>query len=100
MMTEQTTYAKDGVRANCASPEFIVTPMNRSVPGPILDEFIARNPIRRVGSAGEIAEAIASLANDRPSFINGHDLVVDGGLSAHTGQPDLHSAIARLLAAQ
>lgn len=87
-------YGKVGVRANCVSPGFIATPMNQSVPQPLLDEFTARNPMQRVGRAEEVAEAIAFLASERASFINGHDLVVDGGLSAHTGQPNVPAAIA------
>jgi len=91
-------YGKDGVRANCVSPGFIATPMNQSVPAPLLEEFVARNPMGRVGSAEEVAEAIAFLASDRASFINGHDLIIDGGLSAHTGQPNVPGALARLMA--
>jgi NAD(P)-dependent dehydrogenase (short-subunit alcohol dehydrogenase family) len=39
------------------------------------------NPMQRGGEPNEIAEAALYLASDRSSYVNGHALVVDGGLS-------------------
>ncbi|MBT8139710.1 MAG: SDR family oxidoreductase [Gammaproteobacteria bacterium] len=36
--------------------------------------------MRRLGKPEEIADAAAYLCSDRPSFITGHPLVVDGGM--------------------
>jgi hypothetical protein len=44
-------------------------------------------PLRRVGVPREVAEAIVFLASGEASFINGVILPVDGGITAHTGQP-------------
>ncbi|MGD9811334.1 MAG: SDR family oxidoreductase, partial [Sphingobium sp.] len=39
------------------------------------------NPLQRGGAPRELANAIAYLASDEASYVNGHALVVDGGLS-------------------
>jgi NAD(P)-dependent dehydrogenase (short-subunit alcohol dehydrogenase family) len=39
------------------------------------------NPMKRGGEPSEIAEAALFLASDAASYVNGHALVVDGGLS-------------------
>jgi len=47
----------------------------------------AVHPLQRMGSAEEIAAAIAFLASDEASFITGAALAADGGLTAATGLP-------------
>ena len=44
---------------------------------------IARTPMKRAGTAAEIASGILFLASDESSFVTGAELVVDGGLTAH-----------------
>ena len=88
-------YAAAGVRVNCVSPGFTRTPMNKNLPAQIAGALIDVIPMKRAGRVEEIAEAIAFFASDRASFITGQDLIVDGGLSAHTGQPDLPALLKR-----
>ena len=45
----------------------------------IFNSWASNNSINRIGDAKEIAESVAFLASESSGFINGHDLVVDGG---------------------
>jgi len=78
-------YAKYGIRINCICPSFTDTPLfNDSVLGSegIKEKLLKTIPMRRVATTEEIAESVLWLASDKSSFITGHSLIIDGGLSA------------------
>ena len=78
-------HAADGVRVNCVCPGTIDTPwIDRVVDelGESRDALVARQPVGRLGTAEEVAEAVAYLASDRAAFATGTQLVVDGGITA------------------
>ena len=78
-------HARDGVRVNCVCPGTIDTPwIDRLVDdlGASRDALVARQPVGRMGTADEVAEAIAYLASDRARFTTGTELVLDGGMTA------------------
>ncbi|CAN5251444.1 hypothetical protein BH20ACT5_BH20ACT5_13060 [soil metagenome] len=77
-------YARYGVRANAICPGMVYTPMTSwRLDQPELREQIEdRIPLGRVAQPEEIADAVALLASGRLSYLTGHPLVVDGGLSA------------------
>jgi 2-keto-3-deoxy-L-fuconate dehydrogenase len=78
-------HVRDGIRVNCVCPGTIDTPwIDRVVDelGESRDALVARQPLGRLGTAEEIAEAVAYLASDRSRFTTGSQLVVDGGMTA------------------
>jgi NAD(P)-dependent dehydrogenase (short-subunit alcohol dehydrogenase family) len=75
-------YADRGVRANAILPGLLDTDMGRSLADP--DDLAARDrrcPTGQQGDVWDVAHAAVFLASDDARYINGHLLVVDGGLS-------------------
>ena len=77
-------YAAQGVRANCIAPGFIATPMVASVLNLFDNPDIADRitPMRRPGTAQEMAYGCLYLASDESSYCNGTVLTIDGGTTA------------------
>lgn len=79
--------AEHGIRVNAVSPGYAEVEMVDEWAGPELRhhlrEAFDRVPLRRLVSAAEVAAAFAFLASDDASGITGHELVVDGGLTAN-----------------
>lgn len=71
-----------GIRVNSVSPGMILTGMTQDylAQGDISNGVAGHTPLRRVGSAEDIANAILYLASDFSSFVTSTDLLVDGGL--------------------
>jgi meso-butanediol dehydrogenase / (S,S)-butanediol dehydrogenase / diacetyl reductase len=78
------------VRINAVSPGLTATPLATGLTEnpAIMQAYDGVLPMERPAQADEIAAAIAFLASDDASYVNGHNLVVDGGMTAHTGQPN------------
>ena len=83
--------AEAGVRVNAVAPAPIDNAMMRSIESMVAPPeaqaeaqagFAALNPMKRYGKNEEVAQAIAFLASDAASFINGAVLPVDGGFLA------------------
>jgi NAD(P)-dependent dehydrogenase (short-subunit alcohol dehydrogenase family) len=74
-------WGPQGIRSNVVSPGLVVTPMSQSfydTPG-VTERRTAVVPARRIGMPQDIADAILFLASDRSSYVNGDEIVVDGG---------------------
>jgi len=80
-------YARDRIRVNCLCPGTTDTPSFRQRFGAAanadeaLKSFVARQPLGRLGTAEEIAEAALYLISDAASFLTGTALAIDGGMS-------------------
>lgn len=70
-----------GIRANIVSPSFLATELTAHVDERARKLAAAQTPMRRLAELDEIAAAVAFLAGTDGSFVNGHDLVVDGGMA-------------------
>ena len=79
-----TDWAKHGLQINAIAPGYFKTPLNQAlVDDPKFTEWLEkRTPAGRWGQVEELVGACVFLASDASSFVNGHILFVDGGITA------------------
>ena len=77
-------YARAGLRINAVCPGYIDTPLTaRALHVPERrKQLIAREPMGRIGSPEEVAQAVMWLCSDAAAFVTGHTMAVDGGYVA------------------
>ena len=73
-------FAPRGVRVNAVSPGFIDTDMTQRLSDEQRARVLSQVPLGRLGSADEVAHAVAFLASERASYVTGEVLRVNGGL--------------------
>jgi gluconate 5-dehydrogenase len=73
------TWGRDGIRVNAIAPGFFHSRLADPVIQFAEPEIQRRNPIPRVGAAGELKGVAVFLASDASSYITGQTIVVDGG---------------------
>ena len=84
---------KYGIRVNCVSPSIVITPVSmklyrdltgkKSISEHEVQEFVNSTNVL-VGhtfSTSDVAKAVLYLASDDAAFVNGHNLVIDGGIT-------------------
>lgn len=76
-------WGEKGVRSNVVSPAMVMTPMSEVI---YRDPVVKAKrkgvvPMRRIGEAKDIADAVCYLASDRASYVSGQEIIVDGGWS-------------------
>lgn len=69
-----------GITVNCVAPGFIETDMTRELGEAGLKYWLDNIPLKRIGQAADIANAVLFLASDAASYITGTTLDVNGGL--------------------
>lgn len=79
-----TDWAKHGLNCNAIAPGYFDTPLNAAlVADPAFSAWLEkRTPAGRWGNVEELQGACIFLASDGASFVNGHILYVDGGITA------------------
>ena len=65
---------------NVVAPGFIATAMTEKIPEKSRAELLGAIPLKRLGSAEDVAAAVAFLASEEAGYITGHVLNVSGGL--------------------
>ena len=79
-----TDWAQHGLQINAIAPGYFKTPLNQAlVDDPAFSAWLEkRTPAGRWGNVEELVGAAVFLAGDGASFVNGHTLYVDGGVTA------------------
>lgn len=70
-----------GITVNAIAPGYIETDMTNALSDKMKDKVKEQIPMKRMGSAEEIAAAAVFLASDKASYITGQVLCVDGGMA-------------------
>ena len=68
------------ITVNCVAPGFIATDMTEQLPAAQKTALLAKIPLGRLGSAEEVAHAVAFLCSPLAGYITGAELHVNGGM--------------------
>ena len=79
------TWAKElgrkGINVNAVAPGFTATPMVQKMPEKVLQQMESMTSLQRLGKPEDIANAYLFLSSNESSYITGHVLHVDGGIT-------------------
>ncbi|GIN56846.1 gluconate 5-dehydrogenase [Lederbergia ruris] len=88
---------RHNINVNAVGPSTVDTDMCRDylADPEIREQEVQANPMKRLGTEKQIGDAVVFLASDEAMQINGHLLMVDGGLTVKAAQPEDHMQEAR-----
>jgi 3-oxoacyl-[acyl-carrier protein] reductase len=69
-----------GITVNVVAPGFIDTDMTAALPDMVKEEMLKRIPLRKLGQADDVADAVIFLASDSAKYITGETIHVNGGM--------------------
>lgn len=69
-----------GITVNVVAPGFIDTDMTTALPDIVKEEMLKRIPLRKLGQAEDVADAVVFLASDSAKYITGETIHVNGGM--------------------
>jgi 3alpha(or 20beta)-hydroxysteroid dehydrogenase len=81
-----------GIRVNAVMPGLIETPLMESASPAFRQAALAEIPLGRTGTTADVAPTIVFLMSDDSAYYNGAELVIDGGLIAHTSHKGIADA--------
>ncbi len=97
------SWGDRGVRVNAIAPGWFPSEMTEgffAIP-PFLESIVSQQPTGRLGDPDELVGPLLFLASDASSYVGGHTLTVDGGLSASYGaarwSPELVDTFAQVI---
>jgi NAD(P)-dependent dehydrogenase (short-subunit alcohol dehydrogenase family) len=78
-------HARHGVTCNIVLPGLIATEVVAAMPPEITESAVAVTPARRTGTMDEVAHVIRFLASEEAAYVNGAEVLVDGGQRLNGG---------------
>lgn len=73
-------FASRNIRVNAVAPGFIQTEMTSSLPETVVNDYLESIPLKKAGTAADVAKVCIFLASEDASYITGQTINVDGGL--------------------
>lgn len=91
--TASLEFGMRGIRVNAVLPGLVETPLMANASPAFREAALAEIPLGRTGTVDDIAPLIVFLVSDDSAYLNGAEIVVDGGLTAHTSHKRIADAI-------
>jgi 3alpha(or 20beta)-hydroxysteroid dehydrogenase len=82
-----------GIRVNAVMPGLVETPLMANASPAFRGAALAEIPLGRTGTVDDIAPLIVFLLSDGSAYLNGAEIAVDGGLTAHVSHKGIADAI-------
>ena len=73
-------YASRNITVNAVAPGFIDTAMTKDLSAETKEALLSQIPLKRLGQASDIADAVSFLCSEKAGYITGHVLHVNGGM--------------------
>ena len=73
-------YASRNITVNAVAPGFIDTAMTQDLSADTKEALLSQIPLKRLGQASDIADAVSFLCSEKAGYITGHVLHVNGGM--------------------